>query len=101
MPFLHRAVLLRAAAAAVVLATALGVEAAAGHALARRGVERAERDSLACAAAARAAAELRADHPVTAGGRPSDDGLRVPGCPPRGRAIRSGVRDMTVQNITR
>ncbi|GAA1224780.1 hypothetical protein GCM10009665_13760 [Kitasatospora nipponensis] len=41
MAFLHRAVLLRAAAAALVLAAAFGSEHAVGHALARRGAERA------------------------------------------------------------
>ncbi|WP_157538011.1 hypothetical protein [Kitasatospora azatica] len=36
---LHRAVLLRAAAAALVLAAAFGGEHAVGHALAKRGAE--------------------------------------------------------------
>ncbi|MFI9272395.1 hypothetical protein ACIGXM_16975 [Kitasatospora sp. NPDC052896] len=41
MPCLQRAVLVRAAAAVLVLAAAFGGEHAVGHALAKRGAERA------------------------------------------------------------
>ncbi|MCU7825344.1 hypothetical protein [Kitasatospora sp. DSM 101779] len=58
MPFLHRAVLIRAAAAALALGAALGVQTSAGQALARRGAEQAARDARACLAAAAALAEL-------------------------------------------
>ncbi|MFF2544236.1 hypothetical protein ACFVUY_16915 [Kitasatospora sp. NPDC058063] len=50
---LQRAVLLRAAAAVLALAAAVGVHVEVGHALARRGAERAEREAVACAEAAR------------------------------------------------
>lgn len=50
---LQRAVLLRAAAAVLVLGGAVGVHAQVGHALAKRGAERAEREAVACAEAAR------------------------------------------------
>ncbi|MER7703878.1 hypothetical protein ABTX81_13365 [Kitasatospora sp. NPDC097605] len=53
MPGLQRAVLLRAAAAALALGAAFGAQSAVGPALARRGVERAERDASACAEAVR------------------------------------------------
>jgi hypothetical protein len=81
VPCLHRAVLLRAAAAALVLVTALGVETAAGHALARRGAERAERDARACTAAVRAAAELRADRAAAARRPVSGDAAPAGRCP--------------------
>ncbi|MFB7664592.1 hypothetical protein ACFC1R_11700 [Kitasatospora sp. NPDC056138] len=70
MPCLQRAVLLRAAAAALTLCAALGVEAAVGHALAARGAERAERDAYVCGAAARSATALHTG-PVQAAGRPA------------------------------
>ncbi|MFF8768712.1 hypothetical protein [Kitasatospora sp. NPDC015120] len=62
MPGLQRAVLLRAAAAALALGAAFGAQCAVGPALARRGVERAERDAHVCAEAVRmeAAAALAA-----------------------------------------
>ncbi|MFI2610089.1 hypothetical protein [Kitasatospora sp. NPDC018619] len=50
---LQRAVLLRALAAVVVLGGAVGLHVEVGQALARRGAERAEREAVACAAAAR------------------------------------------------
>ncbi|GAA2980971.1 hypothetical protein [Kitasatospora sp. NPDC006786] len=50
---LQRAVLLRAAAAVLALGAAVGVHVEVGHALARRGAERAEREAVACAEAAR------------------------------------------------
>ncbi|MGW7445320.1 hypothetical protein [Kitasatospora sp. NPDC054795] len=49
----QRAVLLRAAAAVLALGAAVGVHVEVGHALARRGAERAEREAVACAEAAR------------------------------------------------
>ncbi|MFD0527914.1 hypothetical protein ACFQ1I_13435 [Kitasatospora arboriphila] len=70
MPFLHRAVLIRAAAAALALGAALAVQTSAGQALARRGAEQADRDARACTAAAAALAEL--DGPAAGHhGRPS------------------------------
>ncbi|MBB4922786.1 hypothetical protein [Kitasatospora kifunensis] len=45
MTVLHRAVLFRAAVAALVLAAAFGGEHAVGHALAKRGAELAARQS--------------------------------------------------------
>ncbi|MFB7123569.1 hypothetical protein DR950_15845 [Kitasatospora xanthocidica] len=53
MRSVQRAVLLRAAAAVVVLVGAVGVHVEVGHALAKRGAERAEREAVACAEAAR------------------------------------------------
>ncbi|MFE4513693.1 hypothetical protein ACFRAR_13670 [Kitasatospora sp. NPDC056651] len=53
MAGLQRAVLLRAAAAGVALGCAVGVHTEVGHALAKRGAERAEREAVACAEAAR------------------------------------------------
>ncbi|MFG2904514.1 hypothetical protein ACGF13_05545 [Kitasatospora sp. NPDC048286] len=53
MRSLQRAVLLRAATAVLVLGAAVGVHVQVGHALARRGAERAEREAVACAQAAR------------------------------------------------
>ncbi|MFF2350361.1 hypothetical protein ACFVVL_11315 [Kitasatospora sp. NPDC058115] len=68
MPGLQRAVLLRAAAAALALGAALGAQCAVGPALARRGVERAERDAYVCAEAVRMeAAAARAGRPAPAG----------------------------------
>ncbi|GAA4995511.1 hypothetical protein [Kitasatospora paranensis] len=95
MPCLHRAVLLRAAAAALVLATALGVEAAAGHALARRGAERAERDARACTAAVRAAAELRADRSAAAGRPLPGEAAPAVRCPRPERPGRPAGTDNT------
>ncbi|WP_043472347.1 hypothetical protein [Kitasatospora sp. MBT66] len=60
MPGLQRAVLLRAAAAALALGAALGAQAAVVPALAKRGVERAERDAYVCAEAVRMEAVVRA-----------------------------------------
>ncbi|MEU1288256.1 hypothetical protein [Kitasatospora sp. NPDC005856] len=53
MRSLQRAVLLRAATAVLVLGGAIGVHVEVGHALARRAAERAEREAVACAEAAR------------------------------------------------
>ncbi|MBD0671503.1 hypothetical protein BU198_12515 [Streptomyces sp. CBMA156] len=50
---LQRAVLLRAVVAALALGAAVGVHVEVGHALAKRGAERAEREAVACAEAAR------------------------------------------------
>ncbi|MFE7559113.1 hypothetical protein [Kitasatospora sp. NPDC057500] len=63
MPGLQRAVLLRAAAAALALGAALGAQSAVGPALARRGVERAERDATVCAEALRTGAAARGAGP--------------------------------------
>ncbi|MFJ9521487.1 hypothetical protein ACIRPK_24930 [Kitasatospora sp. NPDC101801] len=60
MPCLQRAVLLRAAAAALVLGATLGAEAVVGPVLAQRGVERAERDAYVCSQAARLDSVVRA-----------------------------------------
>ncbi|KOV12171.1 hypothetical protein ADK60_33020 [Streptomyces sp. XY431] len=60
MPGLQRAVLLRAAAAALAFGAALGAQAAVVPALAKRGVERAERDAYVCAEAVRMEAVARA-----------------------------------------
>ncbi|MFB6888830.1 hypothetical protein ACFCX4_05875 [Kitasatospora sp. NPDC056327] len=85
MPGLHRAVLLRAAAAALALGAALGAQSAVGPALARRGVEKAERDAYVCAEAARTEAVARAaraepqGRPDRSGDGPYDLG-RAPGC---------------------
>ncbi|KJK59662.1 hypothetical protein [Saccharothrix sp. ST-888] len=70
MPCLQRAVLLRAAVAALTLCAALGVEAAVGHALAARGAERAERDAYVCSEAARSATALHTGA-AHAAGRPA------------------------------
>ncbi|MEU8922692.1 hypothetical protein AB0D10_17415 [Kitasatospora sp. NPDC048545] len=72
----HQAVLLRAAAAALALGAAVGVHTVVGQALAKRGAERAEREAVACAEAARWDAVERAEH-----GYPElfDPG-RMPGC---------------------
>ncbi|MET8698823.1 hypothetical protein ACFVUH_04505 [Kitasatospora sp. NPDC058032] len=69
MPGLQRAVLLRAAAAALALGAALGAQCAVGPALARRGTERAERDAQVCAEAVRLEAAARAGRSA-AQGRP-------------------------------
>ncbi|MFB7910597.1 hypothetical protein ACFC1T_29600 [Kitasatospora sp. NPDC056076] len=60
MAGLHRAVLLRAAAAALALGAAVGAHTEVGQALAKRGAERAEREAVACAEAARWDAAERA-----------------------------------------
>ncbi|MBV6699461.1 hypothetical protein KV557_20575 [Kitasatospora aureofaciens] len=76
---LHRAVLLRAAAAALALGAAVGAHAEVGQALARAGAERAGRDASACAEAARWDAAVRA-------GRSHHEGradLVDPGRPPQ------------------
>ncbi|MFC9326884.1 hypothetical protein [Kitasatospora sp. NPDC057015] len=80
MPCLQRAVLLRAAAAALALGIAVGADTAVGHALARRGVERAERQAWECAEAARAGAEARGARPGAAGRPESAGALRPVGC---------------------
>ncbi|KJS59199.1 hypothetical protein VM95_28615 [Streptomyces rubellomurinus] len=80
MPGLHRGVLLRAAAAALALGAAVGAHTEVGHALARRGAERAERDAVACAHAARWDAAERAAHPGREGRPEVADPGRVPGC---------------------
>ncbi|WP_380284691.1 hypothetical protein [Kitasatospora purpeofusca] len=69
MPGLQRAVLLRAAAAALALGAALGAQCAVGPALAKRGVERAERDAFVCAEAVRMEAAARTGR-AQAPGRP-------------------------------
>ncbi len=73
MPGLQRAVLLRAAAAALALGAALGAQAAVVPALAKRGVERAERDAYVCAEAVRMEAVVRAGRSEPEG-RPALDG---------------------------
>ncbi|MER5867278.1 hypothetical protein [Kitasatospora sp. NPDC002040] len=83
MPCFQRAVLLRAAAAALVLGAALGAESGLGPVLAKRGVERAERDAYVCSQAARVDSVVRA-------GRSQSDGR-----PPLSRvagAARCGQR---------
>ncbi|MGW4893611.1 hypothetical protein ACWEQL_15315 [Kitasatospora sp. NPDC004240] len=79
MPGVQRAVLLRAAAAVLVLGAAVGADhTVVGDALARRGAaERAEREASVCAGAARADAVARAARLVGAGGP-----RRPPGCGP-------------------
>ncbi|MER7753962.1 hypothetical protein [Kitasatospora sp. NPDC097643] len=62
MPGLHRAVLLRAAAAALALGAAVGAHPEVGQALAKRAAERAERAATACAEAARWGDAARAAH---------------------------------------
>ncbi|MER5640884.1 hypothetical protein ABT095_28540 [Kitasatospora sp. NPDC002227] len=76
MPCLHRAVVLRAAAAVLVLGAAFGAEASVGHALARRGVERAVRDAYVCSEASRMASAVRADR-SQADGRPALVAIRA------------------------
>ncbi|MEU6235707.1 hypothetical protein [Kitasatospora sp. NPDC047058] len=85
MPCLQRAVLLRAAAALLVLGAAVGADhTVVGEALARRGAERAERDAYVCAVQARAAAVVRAER-YRPQGRPSLDAGSPPGCGSNGR----------------
>ncbi|MGW4648622.1 hypothetical protein [Kitasatospora sp. NPDC004289] len=60
MPCFHRAVLLRAAVAALVLGVAMGAEATVGPAMARRGVERAEHEAYRCGQLASADSAARA-----------------------------------------
>ncbi|AUG76635.1 hypothetical protein CFP65_1757 [Kitasatospora sp. MMS16-BH015] len=74
----HRAVVLRAATAVLVLGAAFGAEATVGHALARRGVERAERDAYVCSEASRLATVVRADRSQV-DGRPALVTLRAAG----------------------
>ncbi|MEV6207771.1 hypothetical protein [Kitasatospora sp. NPDC051914] len=71
MPSLHRAVLIRAAAAALALGTALGMQTAAGQALARRGAEQAARDARACVGPAAALAAFGERSPGPHGREPS------------------------------
>ncbi|MGW6913148.1 hypothetical protein ACWGB8_04895 [Kitasatospora sp. NPDC054939] len=91
MPCLQRAVLLRAAAAVLVLGAAVGADhTVVGEALARRGAaDRAEREAHVCAQAERAQAVARAlaragrSHPQ---GRPELPGaVRPQGCDPYAR----------------
>ncbi|MFG3049834.1 hypothetical protein ACGFZP_02610 [Kitasatospora sp. NPDC048239] len=85
MPCLQRAVLLRAAAAVLALCAAVGADTAVGHALARRGAERAERDAYVCAEAARVDAAVRATRSEHEGRQDLYDPGRPPGCVPNGR----------------
>lgn len=62
--------MIRAAVAALALGIAIGADAAVGHALARRGAERAEREASVCAEEAAANASARAARSAGAG-RPS------------------------------
>ncbi|MFE5580905.1 hypothetical protein ACIRYZ_06060 [Kitasatospora sp. NPDC101155] len=80
MAGLHRAVLLRAAAAALALGAAVGAHTAVGHALAKRGAERAEREAVACAEAARWDAAERAARVPREGRLELFDPGRMPGC---------------------
>ncbi|PBC71906.1 hypothetical protein BX265_6521 [Streptomyces sp. TLI_235] len=80
MPFLHRAVLIRAAAAALALGAALGVQASAEQALARRGAEQADRDTRACVGAAAALAELGAAESAPQGRPPAASDTPVGRC---------------------
>jgi len=66
---LQRSVLLRAAAAALALAAALGAETGVEQALARGGAKRAQQDAHACHEVARLAGEVRAARSAP-GGRP-------------------------------
>ncbi|WP_329487207.1 hypothetical protein OG618_11260 [Kitasatospora sp. NBC_01246] len=85
MPGLQRAVLLRAAAAVLALSAAVGADTAVGHALARRGAERAERDAYVCAEAARVDAVARATRSAHESRPDLYDPGRPPGCDPNGR----------------
>ncbi|WP_329494561.1 hypothetical protein [Kitasatospora herbaricolor] len=85
MPGLQRAVLLRAAAAALALGLAAGADTAVGHALARRGAERAERQAWECAEAARSGAVARAARSGTQGRPPLGGPVRPVGCGGAGR----------------
>ncbi|MDH6577966.1 hypothetical protein [Kitasatospora sp. MAP5-34] len=76
MPVLQRAVVLRAAAAVLALTAAVGAEAAVGHALARRGAERAEREAYVCGEVARLATAERAGRSQS-DGRPELTTVRV------------------------
>ncbi|MDH6704168.1 hypothetical protein P3T27_000869 [Kitasatospora sp. MAA19] len=80
MPGLQRAVLLRAAAAALALGAAVGAHPEVGQALAKRGAERAERDAYACAEAARWDAVVRAARSHREGRADLFDPARPPGC---------------------
>lgn len=73
MPCIQRAVLLRAAAAVLVLSAAVGADqTVVGEALARRGAERAEREAYVCT------------HPPAAAQRPAGPD-RAAGCGSTGR----------------
>ncbi|WP_327073073.1 hypothetical protein OG196_12425 [Kitasatospora purpeofusca] len=91
MPGLQRAVLLRAAAAALALGAALGAQAAVVPALAKRGVERAERDAYMCAEAVRMEAVARSGRsdpqgrPALLGDSRSEPGRSEPGRSEAGR----------------
>jgi len=78
VPCLQRAVLLRAAAAALALGVAIGAEATVGHALAKRGAERAERDAYVCSEAARVESVVRASRSQS-DGRPVLTGVVTAG----------------------
>ncbi|WP_406197606.1 hypothetical protein OH807_12430 [Kitasatospora sp. NBC_01560] len=81
MPCLQRAVLLRAAAALLVLGAAVGADhTVVGEALAKRGAERAEREAYVCAQAARVEAVARAAR----SGPQGRAELSGPGWPPPG-----------------
>ncbi|AUY52186.1 hypothetical protein [Streptomyces sp. CB01881] len=86
MPGLQRAVLLRAAAAVLVLGAAVGADhTVVGEALAKRGAERAERHAYVCAQAARADAVARAARSHLQGRPGLGDPGRPPGCGTNGR----------------
>ncbi|GAA2148180.1 hypothetical protein GCM10009760_39840 [Kitasatospora kazusensis] len=85
MPGLQRAVILRAAAAVLALTAAVGAEAAVGHALARRGAERAEREASVCGQAAVLASGARAS-------RSQSDGRPVLATVHPGRHCAPGAR---------
>ncbi len=76
----HRAVMLRAAAAALALGAAVGAHTEVGNALAKRAAERAERDAVACAEAARWDAADRAAHPHHESRADLLDTARPPSC---------------------
>ncbi|MBP0450328.1 MULTISPECIES: hypothetical protein [unclassified Kitasatospora] len=86
MPGLQRAVLLRAAAAVLVLGAAVGADhTVVGEALAKRGAERAEREAYVCAQAARVEALARAARSRPQGRPGLEDRGRPPGCGTNGR----------------
>ncbi|MFD0274549.1 hypothetical protein ACFVHB_11675 [Kitasatospora sp. NPDC127111] len=86
MPCLQRAVLLRAAAALLVLGAAVGADhTVVGEALAKRGAERAEREAYVCAVQARADAVARAARYRPPGRQSLDDPGRPHSCGSNGR----------------
>lgn len=72
MTHLQRAVLLRAAVAALVLGVAMGAEATVGPVMARRGVERAEHEAHRCVQLASADSAARAGRSQAEGRPPLD-----------------------------